>query len=60
MYESDAETIDLDHVILNGGILAKTLYLSVDPYMRGRMRDPKIPSYSPTFDLGKPLSVLDY
>ncbi|KAF8321734.1 alcohol dehydrogenase [Clavulina sp. PMI_390] len=52
IYEADAETIDLENAPLNGGILAKLLYLSVDPYMRGRMRDPSIPSYSAPFDVG--------
>ena len=39
------ETIDLQTVALNGGILIKTLELSIDPYMRGRMRAPEIKSY---------------
>lgn len=34
----DSQTIDLDTVPLNGGFLIKTLVLSIDPYMRGRMR----------------------
>lgn len=33
--------------------LIRNLYMSVDPYMRGRMRD--IPSYIPPFQIGKPL-----
>ncbi|GBD68591.1 NADP-dependent oxidoreductase [Tetragenococcus halophilus] len=36
-----------------GEILVKTLYLSVDPYMRGRMSD--APSYSAPFEVGKAL-----
>lgn len=40
-----SETIDLENAPLNGGILFKTLVLSVDPYFRGRMRDPSIKSY---------------
>jgi NADPH-dependent curcumin reductase CurA len=32
-------------------VLVRNLYLSVDPYMRGRMNDGK--SYVPSFDLGK-------
>jgi hypothetical protein len=28
---------------------------ALDPYMRGRMRDPNIPSYVPAFEIGKPL-----
>ena len=42
----ESETIDLDNAPLNGGFLVKTLYLSIDPYLRGKMRDPKIESYS--------------
>jgi len=34
-------------------VLVHNLYLSVDPYMRGRMNDRK--SYIPPFELGKPL-----
>lgn len=48
------ETIDLDGVSLNGGFLVKTLELSVDPYMRGRMREPTKKSYSEPFAIGKP------
>ncbi len=36
-----------------GEILLKTKYVSVDPYLRGRMRDEK--SYIPPFEVGKPL-----
>jgi len=46
------QTIDLDDVALNGGFLIKTLVLSVDPYMHGRMRSPEVKSYSPPFALG--------
>jgi NADPH-dependent curcumin reductase CurA len=35
------QTIDLQTVALNGGILIKTLELSIDPYLRGRMRVPE-------------------
>src|SRR6266566_6162173 len=34
-------------------VLVRNLYMSVDPYMRGRMNDRK--SYVPPFELGKPL-----
>lgn len=37
----------------NGEVLVRTLYLSVDPYMRGRMRDAK--SYADPFELKKPI-----
>ena len=36
------ETIDLQTVVLNGGILIKTLELSIDPYIRNRMRAPEV------------------
>ena len=36
-----------------GEVLVRNLYLSVDPYMRGRMRAAK--SYAAGFELGKPL-----
>lgn len=35
-------------------VLVRTLYLSVDPYMRGRMNAAK--SYAPPFEVGKPLT----
>ncbi|KAK0462862.1 uncharacterized protein EV420DRAFT_1521346 [Desarmillaria tabescens] len=50
------QTIDLENVPLNGGILIKTLVLSVDPYLRGKMRDPAIESYSAAFHIGQPLT----
>jgi len=50
-----SQTIDPDTVLLDGGFLVKVLVLSIDPYMRGRMRDPSIKSYSSAFLLGKPL-----
>jgi hypothetical protein len=36
-----------------GQILVRNIWMSVDPYMRGRMNDRK--SYSPPFEVGKPL-----
>ncbi|TDL20587.1 NAD-P-binding protein [Rickenella mellea] len=51
----DSQTIDLENVPLNGGFLVKILYLSIDPYMRGRMRAPTTKSYSPPFTIGEPL-----
>ncbi|KAJ3282138.1 hypothetical protein HDU79_010158 [Rhizoclosmatium sp. JEL0117] len=35
-------------------ILVETKYLSLDPYMRGRMRPAETKSYSAAFELGKP------
>ena len=40
-------------VPLTGDILLKTLYVSIDPYLRGRMNDSK--SYTPSFELNKPI-----
>lgn len=37
-----------------GEVLVRALYLSVDPYMRGRMNDAK--SYVAPFEVGKPLT----
>lgn len=48
--------IDLDADIPQGAVLVRTLCLSVDPYMRGRMRDPSIKSYAPAFPLGQPMT----
>ena len=39
--------------IKDGEILVQNIYISVDPYMRGRMYDRK--SYLPPFQLGQPL-----
>jgi hypothetical protein len=36
-----------------GQVLVRNLYLSVDPYMRGRMNDAK--SYTPPYELGEPM-----
>lgn len=37
--------IDVETVPLNGGFLVKTLVLSIDPFMRGMMRQPDKRSY---------------
>ena len=37
----------------DGQVLVRNRYISVDPYMRGRMNESK--SYVPPFELGKPL-----
>lgn len=37
-----------------GQVLLESKYVSVDPYLRGRMND--APSYVPPFELGKPIS----
>jgi NADPH-dependent curcumin reductase CurA len=45
-------TVDLP-AIGDGQVLVKNLFMSVDPYMRGRMNDVK--SYVPSFQVGQPL-----
>jgi len=54
----DSQTIDPDTVPLDGGFLVKVLELSIDPYMRGRMRAPEKESYSPPFALVCPGSTM--
>lgn len=39
----------------DGEILVRNLYMSVDPYMRGRMND--VESYIPPFQIGQPLEA---
>ncbi|KAI0008769.1 NAD(P)-binding protein [Xylariaceae sp. FL0662B] len=46
--------IDLNAEPPKGGLLIENLYASFDPYLRGRMRDPEIKSYSPAFELNGP------
>ncbi|KAG2227136.1 hypothetical protein INT45_003866 [Circinella minor] len=46
---------DLDTQLSNGQFIIKQLVLSVDSYMRGRMRDPSVKSYNSAFEIGKPL-----
>lgn len=44
---------DIEQAPPAGGITIKTLYASFDPYMRGRMRDPSIKSYSPPYNVNE-------
>ncbi|KAI9493502.1 hypothetical protein BDB00DRAFT_787986 [Zychaea mexicana] len=46
---------DLDAPLSNGQFILKQLSLSIDSYMRGRMRDPSVKSYVDAFEIGKPL-----
>lgn len=48
--------IDLDQQLSDGAILVKNFYASFDPYQRGRMRSPEKKSYSPPFELNKPIT----
>jgi len=47
--------IDLSAAPPSGGLLVEVQYSSMDPYLRGKMRDPKIKSYSPGFELDQPI-----
>ena len=49
-------TINIDTVNTEGGIVTKNLVVSIDPYMRGRMRALEQKSYSAPFELNKPLT----
>lgn len=51
-YPVNLEGIDLS----DSQVLIKNLYISLDPYLRGRMRDPEVSSYIPAFKLGEPLT----
>ncbi|CAK7200486.1 hypothetical protein SEUCBS139899_003182 [Sporothrix eucalyptigena] len=46
---------DLEAPPRAGGLVVEVLYASFDPYMRGRLRDPKIQSYSAAFPLDSPI-----
>jgi NADPH-dependent curcumin reductase CurA len=46
---------DSNATVPENGILVQALYGSFDPYMRGRMRPAEVKSYTPAFELGKPL-----
>jgi len=51
---NDFEFKDIEMPAVNDGeVLLKTVYVSVDPYLRGRMSDAK--SYVAPFDLNKPI-----
>lgn len=52
----EKSTIDLDASLAEGEFIVKTLVLSVDPYMRGRMRAPEKKSYSPPFIVGQSMN----
>lgn len=42
----ETEIIDPETIALNGGFIVKTLTLSIDPYLRGKMREASAKSYS--------------
>jgi NADPH-dependent curcumin reductase CurA len=52
----EAREIDLDQQLPEGGLLVKNFYASFDPYQRGRMRAADSKSYSPPFEMNKPIT----
>ncbi|GAA5862774.1 hypothetical protein JCM8547_006541 [Rhodosporidiobolus lusitaniae] len=51
------DNFDPGAVQLDGGILVRVKAASLDPYMRGRMRDPSVKSYNTPFTLDAPLQT---
>ncbi|KAG8733472.1 hypothetical protein FRC10_012326 [Ceratobasidium sp. 414] len=49
------ESIDLATAQLNGGMLVKMLYLSVEAYLRAMMRPPSAGTGVPTYTIGSPI-----
>ncbi|KAL8693499.1 MAG: hypothetical protein Q9218_001688 [Villophora microphyllina] len=47
---------DLDAQPPQDGLTTQNYHVSFDPYQRGRMRAPEKKSYSPPFELGKPIT----
>lgn len=47
--------IDSDLDPPHNGLLVQNIYLSYDPYQRGRMREASIQSYSPAYPLDEPI-----
>ncbi|KAK7431298.1 hypothetical protein QQZ08_002069 [Neonectria magnoliae] len=44
-------SIDLEQAPPQGGLVVEIINASFDPYLRGKMRDPAVKSYSPAFQL---------
>ncbi|KIL66852.1 hypothetical protein M378DRAFT_103072 [Amanita muscaria Koide BX008] len=51
----NSKTINLEKTLDKGTFLLKTLVVSIDPYLRGQMRDKSVQSYSKAFTLGEPI-----
>ncbi|MCO5613620.1 hypothetical protein L7F22_067898 [Adiantum nelumboides] len=49
-----SKSIDIENVPLNGGFLTRLIFLSPEPYLRHRMREPKESGYSSTWKLQAP------
>ncbi|KAJ1301177.1 hypothetical protein OPQ81_003588 [Rhizoctonia solani] len=53
---SGSTTIDLDNILISVGTLVKAIYLSIHPYLSGRMREAPSQAYVNEFRLGSPIS----
>ncbi|KIW69552.1 hypothetical protein, variant 2 [Phialophora macrospora] len=54
----DTGAFDLDQPLPStGGLILETLYASLDPYLRGLLRDPSVKSYMPAIPVGSPISA---
>ena len=57
----DTGPFDLDQPLPSedgsSGLILQTLYASLDPYLRGLLRDPAVKSYMPALPLGSPISA---
>ena len=51
----ESRDFNLHQIPPAGGFTAKVHYISFDPAQRGRMRRPEVKSYSPAFEIGKPI-----
>ena len=52
----ESRDFDLEQAPPPGGFTAKVHYISFDPYQRPRMRRPEIKSYTPAYEIGKPIT----
>jgi NADPH-dependent curcumin reductase CurA len=50
----ESAQIDLEDDLNDNEIILKLVCVSLDPYMRGRMREKHVKSYSPAFSMSKP------
>lgn len=48
---------DANVALPSNGIVVRSLYASLDPYMRGRMRDPTLKTYNDPFTTDKPIDT---
>ncbi|EXJ59757.1 hypothetical protein A1O7_03904 [Cladophialophora yegresii CBS 114405] len=54
----DTGAFDIDQTLPpSGGLVLETLYASLDPYLRGLLRDASVKSYMPAVPIGSPISA---